>query len=220
MAPPAGALRRQGGLTLVELLIGMTIAGLLSGMVLVGWFTLQDSYSSSVSSNKAREHARDAMSHMVREIRDARADSDVLYAVKTATSMKVSLTSSFNDTKAATDNANQMMDYAAPRLVTYTYDPSTETLHRAVGGGVAMPLVKHVVNGSTASGAGSSTPVFTYTYVNGTTGQLVTTTNVPDQFRYAIQSVHIRLLVDLDPGRSPVHIDLASTAQLRNMRNL
>ena len=211
--PDSGADRSQRGITLVELLIGMTIATLLSGMVLIGWFTLQDSYSSSVKSNKAREYARDGMSRMVREIRDARARSTVLYAVTLAEGKRLSLTTSFNDEKAATDNANQMLDFS-PRLVTYIYNPSTSILYRQVAGGEAKPLVTNVVNGE-------STPVFTYTYISQTTGDFVTSTSVPNVIdRATIQSVRIHLLVDLNPGRSPVHMDLVSTAQLRNMRKL
>jgi len=30
--------------------------------------------------------------------------------------------------------------------------------------------------------------------------------------------VHIRVLVDLNPGKSPVYMDLQTTAQPRNMR--
>jgi Tfp pilus assembly protein PilW len=212
--------RRQTGITLIELLVGMTIATLLSGMVLMGWFALQDSYSSSVSSDKAREYARDGMSRMVRELRDARAASNVLYSVQTATSTTVAFTSSFNDAKAATDIANQMLDYGNPRLVTYRYDATAGTLYRSLGSGTPQALVTNVVNAQIPSPSSPSTPVFTYTYLNASTGQLVVSTSVPDQYRASILSVRVHLLVDLNPGRSPVHMDLVSTAQLRNMRNL
>src|SRR5450756_1943873 len=63
----------QKGLTLVELLIGIIIAGILTTMILMGWFSLQNSYSMSSQSTKQREAARDAMSRIVRELRDAQA---------------------------------------------------------------------------------------------------------------------------------------------------
>lgn len=197
----------------------MTIATLLSGMVLMGWFTLQDSYSSSVKSNKAREYARDGMARMVREIRDARAGSNVMYAVTTASPNAIRLTTSFNDTKAASDLAADMLDYA-PRVVTYTYDAGTSTVYRAVGNGEPRALITNVVNHAVPSGTNASTPLFTYTYVDATTGNSVTATSVPTDKLAGIQSVRIHLLVDLNPGRSPVHMDLVSTAQLRNMRKL
>jgi type II secretory pathway pseudopilin PulG len=205
--------------TLVELLIGMTIATLLSGMVIMGWFTLQDSYSSTVKSNKAREYARDAMARMVREIRDARAGSNVMYAVTAASPNAIRLTTSFNDADASSDLAAKMLDYS-PRMVTYTYDAGTSTVYRAVDNGTPRALVTNVVNSQVAQGANSSTPLFIYTYVDGASGTLKTATTVPNDKLAGIQSVRIQLLVDLNPGRSPVHIELVSTAQLRNMRKL
>ena len=209
----------QAGLTMVELLIGMAIASVLSGMVLVGWFTLQDSYSSSVKSNKAREYARDGMSRMVREIRDARAGSSVMFAVTSASGNAIRLTTSFNDAKAASDKASDMLDFS-PRAVTFTYNATTSTVYRTVGTGAPRALVTNVINDRVPSGTSSSTPLFTYTYLDGSTGLLVTNTTVPNQYLANIQSVQIHLVVDLNPGRSPVHMDLVSTAQLRNMRQL
>jgi type II secretory pathway pseudopilin PulG len=218
-ARPGKDRKGEAGITLIELLIGMTIATLLSGMVLMGWFTLQDSYSTSVTSNKAREYARDGMSRMVREIRDARAGSSVMYAVSYATPTVIRLTTSFNDADAASDTASKMLDYT-PRQVTFMYDPATTTVYRTIGTGSPQALVTNVVNAQIPSGASPSTPLFTYTYIDGATGMPVTTTSVPSDKLAGIQSVRIHLLVDLNPGHSPVHMDLVSTAQLRNMRKL
>ena len=60
--------RDQRGLTLTELLIGMVVTGILSTMVLAGWFALSRSYSFSLSSNNAREDGRQTISRMAREI--------------------------------------------------------------------------------------------------------------------------------------------------------
>lgn len=64
-------LRQQRGMTLVELLVSMVIAGIISSMMLISWFALNNSFSFSVSSSKARDMGREAMSRMEREVRDA-----------------------------------------------------------------------------------------------------------------------------------------------------
>ena len=61
----------QRGLTLIELLVGMIIMGIVSTMLLAGWFTLSESYSFSVHSADARDSGRQALARMQREIRDA-----------------------------------------------------------------------------------------------------------------------------------------------------
>jgi prepilin-type N-terminal cleavage/methylation domain-containing protein len=63
--------RSERGLTLIELLVGVVIASILSSMLFVTWFALNNSYSYSVNSSKARDEARTAMSRVEREIRAA-----------------------------------------------------------------------------------------------------------------------------------------------------
>ena len=63
----------QEGLTLIELLVSIIILGIVSTMVLMSWFSLQNSYSYSINSNLQRDTARQALSRMEREIRDAQA---------------------------------------------------------------------------------------------------------------------------------------------------
>ena len=62
---------QQSGMTLVEVLIGMVIMSVITVMILVTWFALSRSYSYSATSNKTRDHAREALARMEREIRDA-----------------------------------------------------------------------------------------------------------------------------------------------------
>ncbi len=203
-------------MTLMELLMAMSIAAVVSGMIIMGWISLQNSYSYSVSSNKAREYARDGMSRMVREIRDAKGRSTT-YPVSSTAPDQMSFYSVFNDVAAASDKATDvqsLVSYAAP-LVTYRYDAASETLYRKVGTGAERPLVQHVVNAKIAEGSDPTTPVFTYTYVNSS-GTVVQATAVPTSYLGQIRSVRVHLLVDLNPEHSPVYMDLVSTAELRN----
>lgn len=217
MAAATGSRRRgQQGLTLIELLIAMSIATVISGMVIMGWIGLQNSYSYSSSSNKAREYARDGMARMIREIRDGKGRSATT-PIAYATANELRFYSVFNVAAAASDKASDvqgLLSYAAP-LVTYRYDAASQTLYRRVESGAERALITHVVNNVVAEGASSSTPVFTYTYLNDN-GVPVEATDVSSTYLGQIRSVRVHLLVDLNPKHSPVYMDLVSAAQMRN----
>jgi hypothetical protein len=82
-------------------------------------------------------------------------------------------------------------------------------------------VVPYMVNGSVPKDG--STPVFSYTYVAGD-GTFISveptddTASLPLDQRARIISVTYTLLVDLNPGHSPTHMNLTGTAQLRNQR--
>lgn len=63
--------RQQEGLTLIELLVTMVVGGIVSTMILTSWFALSGSYVYAVNSSLARDSAREGLSRMQREIRDA-----------------------------------------------------------------------------------------------------------------------------------------------------
>jgi type II secretory pathway pseudopilin PulG len=69
----AGARRGQSGITMIELLIGLTISSILSVMIFMTWFSLNDSYSFSVRSSESRDFARQGINRVQNEIRDAEA---------------------------------------------------------------------------------------------------------------------------------------------------
>ena len=75
-SPIPQRLRQQGGMTLVELLVAMLILSILTTMIIGTWIALQSSSAQTISSDRARETARDAMSRLRREIRDAQAQRE------------------------------------------------------------------------------------------------------------------------------------------------
>ena len=92
-------LRREAGITLIELLIAMTIMTILSGMIVMGWVSLQRSYAYSTKSADARGTARDTMARMRREIRDAMTQpSSGLGPIVVAENNHIQIMSAFNDT--------------------------------------------------------------------------------------------------------------------------
>lgn len=226
--------RRRGGdagLTLVELVVSIGVLAVVSAMILVTWFALQDSYSFTSRSAKQREHARDAMSRMVREIRDSggRTGGAAGSGIALATATRINFRSAFNDAEAANVGSDGSGDGPAylPPLggfyyewdesrgygTVYRWRDTDESDSRTPADRVDV-LVEHVVNGET--------PVFEYTCLNTGSqaslpiGSPYTTTDPADLT--TIVSVQIHLRVDLNPGNSPEFLDLTSTAQPRNHR--
>ena len=222
----------QSGMTLVELLVTMLVLGIVTTLLVGIWILLQNSYAFSVRSEKQQEMARDAVSRMVREIRDSggQAGSAAGSSILSAGPQEITFSTAFNDPgvdEVRTDGAGDGYPYLPPRggyfYVTNAAGTSG-TLYRWRDTDVILgrsdddrvdAVVKDVVNGTA--------PIFTYTCINTgsapsgiSLGEPYQTTSPAD--RTSIVSVQIRLKVDLNPGKSPQYMDLISTAQPRNQR--
>lgn len=210
MVSRRGNPRRQSGLTLVELLVAMTIMGVLSTMIIMVWSSLQDSYAFTTRSDEQREFARDAAARMTREIRDIQAQPGV-DAVWVANPDEFWFYSAFN--------LPNQLPIDKPRATRYTYDATTQTLYRQRDSSTdadqsplnepKMVVATNVVNGDT--------PVFTYYLYDGSSNQVPFTT-VTGSAMQSILSVEIRLITDVNPGKSPNYFDLRTAAQPRNLR--
>lgn len=214
----SNARRRQAGLTLMELLVAMSIASVLTGMVLLSWFSLQDSYSHTTRSSEARDTVRDAMSRMVREIRDAQGPGGG-NAIVTADPWYVDVYTTFNDP------GDEDAGYGDLRLTRFQYDSANDRVLRIRdtnnSGTITTAdrttvLATNVVNSSTRylfrywSYDAYGSPVRSGFY-----GFSSTSTEIKN-----IYAVEVRLVVDLNPGSPPDAVYVRSTAQLRNARPL
>lgn len=219
--------RGQGGITLIELLVSMTVLGVITAMIITVWIGLQASYANTSRASQAREAARDGVARMTMEIRDAQA-SGTSNAITEAGPFTIVFYSTFN---AA---GNDVVD-SAPRQTAFVYDASGSasggTIYRVVDTGIdgvadellklakyGRPIVENVVNWSQADPVNGTlrTSVFRYSFydaygVYGTVSPMTQSTAL-------IRAVQIRVQVDLNPGKSPVYMDLKTTAQPRNMR--
>jgi Tfp pilus assembly protein PilW len=205
--------RRQRGLTLIELITAMSIAFLLTGMVLLSWFSLQDSYSQTTRAGEARDKARDSMSRVVREIRDAQAAGGSS-SIVSGTPWRVDLYTTFNapgDVDAG---------FGDVHLTRFQYDATNDQLLRlrdTDGNGTfdrTTVLADHVVNSS-------GEPMFSY-WTYATNGYPVNAAYVFANTKAVslVYAVEIRVVTDLNPGSPPAPVDITSTAQLRNARPL
>lgn len=85
-----------------------------------------------------------------------------------------------------------------------------------VSGEGARLMLTDVVNCADSSDS-NWTPIFKYSYYDSD-GDLQSSSSMSGAARLAIIAVQLRLLVDLNPAKAPVHADLRGTAQLRNAR--
>lgn len=233
---------RQGqeGTTLVELLVGMLIAAILSTLILGTWWALTQSYANTVRRGEATDFARLGLSRLEREIRDAQnPPPDVAdVAVVRARPWYIVLYTTFNE-------AGNQSGSVAPRLVMYrlysngelwrfqdvngdgvisgvdigvdSWPGVTFNLAERTSGERAQLLASNLVNASVPSTA-NPTPLFTYLSYNPD-GSLARASDVRGtNSRAQIKGVEINVLVDLNPGKSPVYTHLRTTAQIRNTR--
>jgi prepilin-type N-terminal cleavage/methylation domain-containing protein len=231
----SGKLRRGGaesGLTLVEVLISMIVLGIITTMLVGVWVTLQDSYAFSVRSHKQQEMARDALSRMVREIRDSggQVGSAAGSAILSAEPQSISFRTAFNDggvDEVRTDGEGDGYPYVPPQGgYYYVLDASgtSGTLYRwRDTDGMTGRSDDDRVDAVVTNVVNASTPIFRYTCINTGAGPVGVPIGAPYQTttpadRTSIVSVQIRLSIDLNPGKSPEYMDLITTAQPRNQR--
>lgn len=229
--PPRGRAGERGraGLTLVELLVVIAIGSVVTGALLLTWFSLGQSYSMTTKSTQSREFARDAVARLAREVRDAE-PSGTYPALRSVGVDEIVFTTTFNDA------ANEQVS-SEPLLTRYWYEWDV-----AAGSGVlyrqrdsrtsgrvgylfledgtrdpadrVMVIVRDVLNPRDQA-TGRAT-VFTYSYV-GTDKEVVRdgapppAASLPTTFM-----VHISLSVDLNPESAPSPMDLSTSVQLRN----
>lgn len=215
----------QAGITLIELLVAMSILAVVTTMILATWFSLQKSFAQTSRASQSREFARDAVARMTQEIRDAQAAGSGS-AITTAERFKIVFYSTYNQVTSGDA-------LSAPLQTAFVYVAAgaakSGTIYRVVDrndNGIADELadpatpwrviVENVVNWSEPDST-TKTSVFRYSFYDGNSGVFRTVDNMTTSTA-GIREVHIRVLVDLNPGASPVYMDLKTTAQPRNMR--
>jgi len=232
-------LKLCAGLTLVELVVAMSILAVLSTMLVMVWTNLQRSYASTISSTRARETARDAMARMRREIRDMQLQPVTPYLPVTlqgepcilkAIPDEIWFTTPYSDLPGST--------FAGSILLTrYWYDATgadggtARCLYRQRdvnnngvfdSGDPQILVARNIVNALVPSTdpTSSSTPLFRYTYYTAG-GLRASAPAVPtDGDRSRIMLIKVQILVDLNPGKTPNYMDLESTVQPRNLRQI
>lgn len=236
----SGRSRDQRGITLIELLAALSISVVISTLILTSWFALSGSYANTTKRGKTGDWGRVTSARMVREIRDTEQPPPTIAEVGLvrARPYYIVVYTTFN--KDGNVSAG-----TPPRLVMYRLysDGELWRFHDADGSGsiggvnitleswpaISFPLaeqetgegaqlmVSDVVNHTTPS-AESPTALFNYTGYDddGTFATAIDVRGTTE--RSQVKAVEINLLLDMNPGKSPVYTHLRSTAQLRNTR--
>ncbi len=232
--------RGQKGITLIELLAALSISLVISTLILISWFALSGSYANTTKRGKTGDWARVTTARMVREIRDTEQPPPTIAEVGLvrARPYYIVVFTTFNKVGNASSAT-------PPRLVMYRLysDGELWRFHDADGSGsiggvnitleswpsISFPLteqetgegaqlmVSDVVNRTNPSAA-APTALFRYTSYNddGTFATAIDVRGTTE--RSQVKAVEINLLLDMNPGKSPVYTHLRSTAQLRNTR--
>jgi type II secretory pathway component PulJ len=209
----------------MELLVSMIIMGVVTTMLVGIFVAVEDSYGFSTASFDARATASDAMAQMTRELRDMAAQSagGPLYG------KPIIIKARANEIDFTTPYLNPGMTGAPQILLTrYWYSPSTDCIYEQRdtddngifdSGDAQITIASDIVNGLEPSSA-SPTPLFTYTYYDQN-GNLQTASSVSGSVnRAAIQTIQIDILADLNPNHAPTYMNLVSTVQPRNLRQI
>ena len=185
---------RQAGITLIELLVVIVIGSVISGALLMTWFSLNDSYSFTTRSSEAQDFARDAVARMGRELRDAEGAGSSTPIIS-ADAHQVTFTTTFNEE----GNESRLVE---PVQVQYLYEDGC--LYRIREDGDRRLLVDHLLNDA---------GVFTYSYINA--GGHPVSDSTPTVLG-TISMMRIRLIVDLNPQSAPQPMDVSTSVHLRN----
>jgi prepilin-type N-terminal cleavage/methylation domain-containing protein len=238
-------MRGRSGLTLIELLVGILIMGIVSTMLLTSWFALNRSYSYSVNSNIARDKARVAVARLEREIRDAEASTANAYpAVYRARTYWIAVYTTFNEAgndvplATASPPASRLPHLVVYRMYTNgqvwryedrNYDGTVGSINMTPDDPADFSLSERTTgegrtlittNAANLTNTSSPTALFRYNYYD-TDGNLQSENAIyGDDNRRRVIAVQIHMLVDLNPARPPVYVDFLTTAALRNQRAL
>ncbi len=208
----------QRGLVLMELLIAIAIAGIVSVMILMSWFALQDSYGNSTKRAKSEDIAREAVARMTREVRDMQGNADQA-AVVSAQPNSLAFYTPFND-----QGGKNL--YTRYQFVPMASGSGKLMRYRDMNqNGAWEPGEKETVIASDVVNGLLNVPVFTYTYVDpyqdpSNPGTVYVAHQIPDVNTSRLLSVQMHVMVDLNPGHAPTYLDLDTTAQPRNLRLL
>jgi prepilin-type N-terminal cleavage/methylation domain-containing protein len=217
--------RGQRGMTLIELLVTMTIMVIVSTMVIMTWSALQNSYSYTISSDQARNAARDAVERMRREVRAMQPTAVGGVSVVQASANEIRFTTAFNDFAADTSGRIRLTRYyyqfdsaQAPSQWRIFRQRDTNDDGSFTSADRTIMIADNVSNGRVPS-TSAPTAIFTYTYIDSAgVAQTATSVAGADNLKKIVQ-VQIRVITDVNPAHAPSYFDLVTTVRPRNAQD-
>jgi prepilin-type N-terminal cleavage/methylation domain-containing protein len=130
---------RDGGLTLVELLVAMALLGLLGALVISVALAMQRNTTNAQANGDLLHETRLAMERLTRELRQAGRIDEVELAAGTASAIGITFFADFDNDRVAD------LDAADPEVLTYRYTPGTGqltlTVNDAAGNVTVTPIL-------------------------------------------------------------------------------
>ena len=224
----------------MELLAAMVIMGIVSTMLIMGWVNLQRASAYTVQANNARATARDALSRVTTEVRDAQPAALPTETPPAATAGAVytdvqPLSATFYSVYNLANAGDDLTGAAARRLTRIWLDTSGSSPQKtlywerdASDNGVfgdstdrTIILARNVVNTSIPNNdvtpSTTYTAVFTYGYRTDPASPLLWTDNDDSSLDLTqIAVVRVRLIVDANLDRPPEPVDMIATVLPRN----
>ena len=220
---------------MIELLVTIIVTGIVTAMLVAGWINLQRSSSFALASNNARGDGRDALSRISSELRNCQPTAFPTASPSptaqpnlfvTAQPTDVTFYSAYNDTTEAADQRGTGVRLTRMWLSTKNNPNDTTT---ATSSSTRQYLYwRRDTNGNGSLDSGDLTRLMARFVVNNTFSIAV--------FRYGhltssgvewnsavtgadiklITAVQARIIIDSNPQRPPVPVDLTTTVRLRN----
>jgi len=196
---------KQSGFTLVEMLVVIFIAGIVSYLVINFQINIFSLNKTSTDSMNAQTDARNTLKTMSAEIRSMSAANDGSYAISLASTSSLIF---FDDI----DN-----DTIKERI---RYFMSGSTLKKGVIEPTGSPLTYNTANEKTSTlvndVANGSTPIFYYYDKNydGTSAPLATPINIPQ-----VRLIKVYVVIDKDSKRPPAPIVVTTQISIRNLKD-
>jgi Tfp pilus assembly protein PilE len=207
----AGSVGRTGGFTLVELMVILIIAGLISVAVLMAFSNMSGVFHSQGARIQNQDDARMALNEITRYIRMATSSADNMSsqsnAIATALPQDIEFYCDIDGDGVAEkvryylSGATLSMQTAKPQVIAaapyFTYPPYD------TDGVVIQDAVRN-----------GTRPVFTYSYL-ATDGTLQEFAPATDAERQAVVTVAVSLTVNERPDLAKGNVELATEVQIR-----
>jgi type II secretory pathway pseudopilin PulG len=200
----------------------MVLLGIITTMLVGGFFSMQNSYAFTQRMNLARATAREALDRMASELRDCAPQSltpsSTNTAIKLAGAYECDFYSSYNQSNASSDGTGKASLRLTRLYLTGSGDYRTLVLQRDTNNNGtfdapdrSITLATNVVNGSTKVNVPY---IFTYGYTDSAGVAQPPANSVADCSK--LTWVKVRLLVDGNLNHSPNYIDLTTSVRPRN----
>lgn len=209
----------ESGMSLAEILIGMTIMLALLGAILTTFNSFYQADSDNNKRNDTTELARDALDTQVRQLRnlakrvqspviDTLASYDLIF--QTSDPSRTWVRYCLNTSAPASTERAQLWTAELAVSASITTSPVTSSM-RGTCPGTGWSKSQVVADYVTNRRGGRDRPMFAYTCITGTSGCIASSATY-DQ----VVNIGALLLLDTTPGVGPSELRVASGVYLRN----